>query len=412
MEILKVENMKVSAFSSDGEKKIIHDLSFSLEKGGSLSVIGGSGAGKTTIAGAVLGLLPPSLKMAGGRIYFRDGSGAVKSSLNGEFMRAHAAFIEKDPSARFLKNRSVKRQLEEVFLSDPKPEIRDMRLKYADKVFREYGAGEDTINNFLHKAVDGINFTTVKKTAPPLAAALLKGGIDEAYASSAAEKIARYCCREENEFAKERARETALFVGISDPDVLKFTPSKLTMDTLKLASLAHALLYKPDVLILDEPLSYVGAVDRRAVINALKKARKIGISLLIFTRDPAVAKELSDDVCIIYRGRMCEKGKTEEVFSSPSHEYTRALLKGKDVLSLSPLGDSFGAHGRKAGCAYAYNCAAVKEVCRNKTPVEIKYSSTHGVFCWSAYDECYKKGLITLKSDEVIESVIDLSLDT
>lgn len=410
MEILKAKNLRVSSFSPDGEKKIIRDLSFSLEKGGSLAIIGGVGAGKTVTARALFGSLPEGLKVAGGRIFFREGEGAMKSSANGEFMRAHAAFVGKDPSAQFSDDRAVKRQLEDIFLMNPKPDIREMRLKYAFKILcDEYGCDGEEIRDSMHRAIDGINFTSAKKTAPAISSALGKGGLDARYCDVAAEKIASYCCRREEKFAEERVRDIALFVGISDPDVLKFRPSRLTMDALKLASVAQALLYKPEIIIFDEPLSYVGAVDKGAVESAIKKAGGLGIALLIFTREIRLAGRLADEVCVIYRGAICEKGRTEEVFSSPSHEYTRALLSEGDVLSLSPNGDSFGAHVKKAGCAYAYNCAAVKQICRDKAPVEIKYGKTHSVFCWSAYEECYKAGRITLKGDEITQSVVELS---
>lgn len=410
MEILKVENLKVSTFSPDGENKVIRDLSFSLNESGALAIIGGAGSGKTTIAKAVLGMLDGGLIQVGGRIYFTDRTGAVKNSANGEFMRDTAVFVDKDPSADFDESKSVKRQLEEVFLKNPKPDIRKMRLKYAYDVLKDdFGCDGEKVKSFLHKAIDGINFTSVKKTSPVLSAVLVRGGLDLKYGDAAAEKIARYCCREEESFAEERVKAVAAFVGIENADVLKFKPSKLTMDYLKLASLARALLHKPDLMILDEPISYVGAVDREAVITALKKARELKITLLIFTRSLALSEELADDVCVIYRGARCEWGRTEDVFSSPRHEYTRALVNGGDILSLSPKGDSFGTHGRKAGCPYAYNCAAVKDVCKNKAPVEIHYGENRGVLCWSEYEDCYNKGLITLTSEEVKQSVIVLS---
>lgn len=410
MEILKVENLKVSTFSPDGENKIIRDVSFSLNRGGSLAVIGGAGSGKTTVAKAVLGALDGGLIQVGGRIYFTDRTGAVKNSANGEFMRDGVVFVDKDPSADFDETKSVKRQLEEVFLKNPKPDIRKMRLKYAYDVLKDdFGCDGEKVKNFLHKAIDGINFTSVKKTAPVLSAVLVRGGLDLKYGDAAAEKIARYCCRSDESFAEERVKETAKFIGMANADVLKFKPSKLTMDCLKLASLALALLHKPDVMILDEPVSYVGAVDKEAVINALLKARELKITLLIFTRSLALSKALADDVCVIYRGARCEWGSTQEVFSSPSHEYTRALVNGGDILSLSPKGDSFGSYGRKAGCPYAYNCAAVKDVCKNKIPVEIRYGKNHGVCCWSAYEECCKNGRITLPCEEIKQSVIELS---
>ena len=99
-------------------------------------------------------------------------------------------------------------------------------------------------------------------------------------------------------------------------------------------ALARVLAVKPELLILDEPFS---AQDAESQLNFLKLFKKInknyGIAIICIAHNMSILKKLCDDIIIMYKGKIVEKGNTDTIFSEPAHSYTKFLLKA-DSLNL------------------------------------------------------------------------------
>jgi peptide/nickel transport system ATP-binding protein len=91
--------------------------------------------------------------------------------------------------------------------------------------------------------------------------------------------------------------------------------------------IARALLLKPKIILADEPVSMVDASLRATILQSLNRLKEeIGISLIYVTHDLTTAYQISDDVVVLYGGRIVEQGDAQTVIRRPSHAYTRALV--------------------------------------------------------------------------------------
>ena len=127
---------------------------------------------------------------------------------------------------------------------------------------------------------------------------------------------------------KERIITNTLgIVGLNAAETLGRFPHQLSGGQLQRILLARCLLFKPRLLIADEPTSMIDACARAEILNLLKKLRdKSGISVLFITHDIGQAQYVSDRVIVMKQGEIIERGSTNEVFLNPKEDYTKNLL--------------------------------------------------------------------------------------
>ncbi len=141
-------------------------------------------------------------------------------------------------------------------------------------------------------------------------------------------------------------------------------------------AIARSLALNPDVLILDEAVSALDVSIQAQVINLLVQLQKdFGLTYVFISHDLSVVRHISDEVMVMYLGRVIEQGATEDVFDRPAHPYTRALLAaipqigGKsDKEGLIAKGDLPNPMNPPSGCAFRTRCPMAQPLCAEKEP--------------------------------------------
>lgn len=175
---------------------------------------------------------------------------------------------------------------------------------------------------------------------------------------------------------RERAIELLSLVGIPDPKSrLEVYSHQLSGGMSQRVMIAMAIACNPKLLIADEPTTALDVTIQAQIINLLLELqRKENMALILITHDLALVAESAHRIIVMYAGQVVEEGRAEEIFKSPLHPYTQALLKalpefaeGKSRLQSLP-GVVPGKYDRPQGCLLNPRCPYATEKCRTVEP--------------------------------------------
>lgn len=182
---------------------------------------------------------------------------------------------------------------------------------------------------------------------------------------------------------RERAIELLSLVGIPDPKSrLEIYPHQLSGGMSQRVMIAMAIACNPKLLIADEPTTALDVTIQAQIIDLLLELqRKENMALILITHDLALVTESAHRIIVMYAGQVVEEGRAEEIFKSPLHPYTQALLKalpefaeGKSRLQ-SLLGVVPGKYDRPQGCLLNPRCPYATEKCRSVEPALVQINS-------------------------------------
>ena len=287
----------------------VDGVSFEIQRGQTLALVGESGCGKSTVARLLVGLYAPT-----------------RGGFEFDGQDAHAAF--KTPEGRHLRRRI------QMIFQDPYASL-NPRWRV-----------EDIIAEPLHEH------------------------------------------NIENDPAALRARVDALLlsVGLSPHDRIKY-PHQFSGGQRQRISIARALATHPEFLVCDEPTSALDVSVQAQVLNIMKDLqREQGLTYLFISHNLAVVRHVSDQVGVMYLGRLVELAPKHELFDNPRHPYTRMLLDAIPKMhdtgrARTPVtGEVPNPLNPPSGCAFNPRCPLANERCRQQRP-ELMASGVARVAC-------------------------------
>ena len=282
--------------SGEGKQTLraVDDVSFRIAKGQTLSLVGESGCGKSTIARLAVGLYPPS---------------AVQMLFEGQPLSAARAQPE------------LRRRMNMIF-QDPYASL-NPRWRVRDIV------------------------------AEPLRAfRILTGKRD----------------------VTDRVGQLLEQVGLSAKDGEKF-PQEFSGGQRQRISIARALTSEPDFLVADEPTSALDVSVQAQILNLMRELQeRMQLTYLFISHNLAVVRHVSDQLGVMYLGRIVEIGPGESIFSNPQHPYTRLLLDAIPDLAMTgrqrtPVGGEVPSPiDPPSGCTFHPRCAFANARCSAERP--------------------------------------------
>jgi len=263
---LAIEGLTVAVREADrGFRRVVDDVSFTIDPGQTVALVGESGSGKTMIGRSVLRLLPPVARIEAGRIAFQDAGVAPHGARVQDLARAP------ESSLRLVRGRAIGMVFQEPMVSLNPALTVGFQMMEALRLHHQLPAGE----------------------------------------------------------ARKRALEMLERVKITDPaGCFRAYPHQYSGGMRQRIMLASVLVMRPALLIADEPTTALDAVIQKEVMDIMAAlTRDIGTSVLLVSHDLGMVASYADQVVMLRYGKVVEAGKTAEILLAPKHEYTRMLLE-------------------------------------------------------------------------------------
>ena len=308
--LLDIRGLKKYFSTPRGLLHAVDDVTFTIDKGKTLGVVGESGCGKSTTGRAILRLLEPT----GGEVLFEGEDLAKLSKEEMRKKRKDLQIIFQDPFSSLNPRKTISQTIAEPLLLNKmvsdKKQLQDRVLELMATV----GLAERLYNTYPHE---------------------LDGG--------------------------RRQR-----IGI-----------------------ARALSVNPKFIVCDEPVSALDVSIQAQILNLMEDLQEqMGLTYMFITHDLSVVNHFSDDIAVMYLGKLIEKAPSDELFKNPTHPYTKALLSAIPLPNIHKKTERILLKGEitspiepKPVCRFANRCNYATDRCRGEEPKLKEISPGHFVSC-------------------------------
>ncbi len=308
--ILKVNNLKKYFKTPNGLLHAVDDVSFEVEEGTTLGVVGESGCGKSTLGRSIIRLENPT----SGEVIFKGQHVEKMKAKELRELRQEMQIIFQDPFSSLNPRMTISQAIEEPLIVSGKYNNPEERLLLVLKLMETVGLAQRLVNTYPHE---------------------LDGG--------------------------RRQR-----IGI-----------------------ARALAVNPSFIVCDEPVSALDVSIQAQILNLMKEIQEErGLTYIFITHDLSVVNHFSDEIAVMYLGRIIEKAPSEVLFDNPLHPYTQALLSAIPVPRLYDRGERIlikdeitSPINPKPICRFSERCNYCFDTCVQKEPELREVEDNHFVAC-------------------------------
>jgi peptide/nickel transport system ATP-binding protein len=308
--LLEVKHLKKYFNTPNGKLHAVDDVSFAIEEGKTLGIVGESGCGKSTTGRVILRLL----EATDGEIFYK---GNNILDLNKTQMR------------------DLRKEMQIIF-QDPFSSL-DPRM---------------TVSEIIEEPIK------LNKLIP--------------------DKNKRF----------ERVLELMDLVGLSRR-LMNTYPHELDGGRRQRIGIARALSLNTKFIVCDEPVSALDVSIQAQILNLMNDLqKKLGLTYIFITHDLSVVNHFSDDIAVMYLGKVIEKASSEELFDNPIHPYTKALLSAiprpsldRKVEKIILKGEITSPINPEPICRFANRCSYAEDICRSKEPALEEVAPGHFVAC-------------------------------
>jgi len=326
--VLSVRDLSIAYQARRGKVQAVRSISFDVERGEAVALIGESGSGKTTVGLGLMHLLPATAKVLEGNVLYRRHSNGLAG-----------------------------REIEVLSLKGDN--LRQFRWHECAMVFQS--------------ALNALN--PVLRISEHFADTAKAHGYLSGYRQTTA--------------LKERSLQLLSMVRLDPERVWRSFPHELSGGMRQRVLIALALLLEPQLLILDEPTTALDILTQRSIMDVLKELRqKLGFAMLFISHDLALAAELADRVATVYAGAIIEIGDVRTIFRKPYHPYTIGLINAVPTLTsdkstlISVPGSPPDLIQLPTGCKFHPRCPLADDRCRREEPPLTEVVSGHKTACW------------------------------
>jgi oligopeptide/dipeptide ABC transporter ATP-binding protein len=315
--LLRVFDLQTHYFSFGGTRvvKAVDGVSFTLEEGETIGLVGESGCGKTTTCLSVVGLLPPAARIVGGSIEFAGEELTTKRPREMRRIRGRQiAMILQDPMA----------SLNPLF---------SIYWQVAEPAYHHQGMRRRSL--------------------------------------------------------RQRVRDLLRAVRIASPEVrMREYPHQMSGGMRQRVVGAIAMAGGPKLIIADEPTTNLDVTIQAQYLEVLKDIQQeSGVALIFVTHNLGIVAKMCDKMAVMYAGKIVEHGAVRDLFRSPKHPYTQALLGSMPKLgSKEPLyaipGHPPNLAQPPSGCAFHPRCAHTMPQCVTRDPDDHRVGPNWTAKCW------------------------------
>jgi peptide/nickel transport system ATP-binding protein len=379
--LLEIDDLVTNFYTYEGVVKALNQVSLVVDHGSTFGLVGESGCGKSVTVRSIMRIVQEPGRIESGSVIVyldeanrKNGIDLLKQSeaymqnLRGD----RISMIFQEPNSALNPTMRIGDQVAESFLFHQKKEM-------SAEILKSLEASDNYSFNPFKKFLQGVYRLGAQNPADIRLRILDKLPLFKLWQKRLKKE------------ARRRAAEIIDKLGIPNPaQVVDQYPHNLSGGMKQRIVIAIALACNPVLLIADEATSNLDVTIQAQILDLLKRLKEEVISsILLITHDLGVVAETCDRVGVMYAGNLCEVADVEQLFETPLHPYTRALLDA--VPKFEMKGELQSIEGNvpnlvtpPPGCRFHPRCPHAMDACRREFPEMKEVNRGHLVACYWA----------------------------